>query len=142
MHKIASICHIVPHTKTWQANAWIQGSQGLVWFYESWASPQNALNKHDGLGYGSTHAWHCFGSHKNYYWCCLIHVIYLWRGYYHWKLKRLLVHVMRCIICCNYQCSFPFNMWWSDHVPITSPKYICKFGCTKDVFQNIWLAKS
>jgi hypothetical protein len=40
VQKIGSICHIVPHTKTWQANAWIQGSQGLVWFYEFEQDPK------------------------------------------------------------------------------------------------------
>jgi len=31
----------------------------------------------DGLGYGSTHAWHCFRSHQICCWSSLIHFTYL-----------------------------------------------------------------
>jgi hypothetical protein len=34
--------------------------------FEFWKEPQNALDKHNKLGYGSTNAWHCFGGHKIY----------------------------------------------------------------------------
>jgi len=56
MQETGSICHIIPHTKAWSANVWIQGSQKSCLIFLVLRTTQKCIkDKLSKLGHGSTH---------------------------------------------------------------------------------------